>query len=59
MEAVVYTDGFDTRPWYIKQGWMTEKLDELLWEVEAKRDPKWGTYCTDEPATPQSPPRRQ
>ena len=57
LEAVVYEDGFDPRPWYIKQGWTKDKLDELLWEVEAERDPKWGTYCTDELATPQPPPR--
>lgn len=33
-------------PWYIQKGLSIEELDEILWNVESERDPRWGEYCT-------------
>ena len=41
----------ENQPYYIQQGMSVRQIDTLLWDVEAKRDPLWGKYCTDESET--------
>ena len=59
LDAVLYADGFDTRPWWTKAGMTTDQVDAMIWEAETERDPNFGQLHAqrDEPRT-QPPPMR-
>jgi len=45
-QQTVMEDLNKKQPWYVRNGISKNKLDKMLWEIEAARDPKWGKYCT-------------
>jgi hypothetical protein len=61
LRHMVETVGYDkaltleNQPWYVQQSMSVTQIDALLWDVEAKRDPLWGKYCTDESRAKLSP----
>ena len=60
IEAVLYQESFEYRPWYerqLLQGRTVEEIDEMIWDAEAKRDANFGQLYAhrDEPSTPPPP----
>ena len=39
-------DNVSWRVQMLNSGFTSEQLDEVMYKTEAKRDPRWGTYCT-------------
>ena len=35
-----------SQPWYKAQGMSKREIDAILWQMEASRDKRWGSYCT-------------